>query len=116
MISMSNVPVYQLHFYHTHTRERLDTVYRRGELHDPDAQTRINQYLRDYRTGDIRQYDPHLLDLLHDLMASLGRPDADIEVLCSYRTPKTNEYLRNHGHAVAHHSLHMKAMAIDIRV
>jgi uncharacterized protein YcbK (DUF882 family) len=112
----SEVPVYRLHFYHIHTRKRLDIVYRHGDIYDPDAQARINQYLRDYRTGDIREYDRHLLDLLHDLMASLGRPDGEIEVLCGYRTPKTNEYLRNGGHAVARHSLHMQAMAIDIRV
>jgi len=37
-------------------------------------------------------------------------------VICGYRTPKTNEYLRVRGHGVARHSLHMQAMAIDIRV
>ena len=116
ILPSSATPVYRLHFYHAHTRERLDIVYRRGETYDPDAQVRINRYLRDYRTGDIRDYDPQLLDLLHDLMGSLGRPDAEIEVLCGYRTRKTNEYLRNHGHGVALHSLHMQAMAIDIRV
>ena len=57
-----------------------------------------------------------MLDLLHDLIVSLGRPDAEIEVLCAYRTPQTNGYLRTHGHGVARHSLHMQAMAIDIRV
>jgi len=107
---------YRLRFFHIHTRERLDVVYRHGESYDSNAQARINQYLRDYRTGEVRQYDPRLLDLLRDLMISLGRPDAEIEVVCVYRTPRTNEYLRTHGHAVARHSLHMEAMAIDIRV
>jgi len=107
---------YRLRFYHTHTRERLDVVYRRGEDYDPDAKARIDEYLRDYRTGQVREYDPRLLDLLHDLLASLGRPDAEIDVVCGYRTPRTNEYLRTHGHGVARHSLHMQAMAIDIRI
>jgi uncharacterized protein YcbK (DUF882 family) len=49
-------------------------------------------------------------------MISLGRSDTEIDVICGYRTPRTNEYLRTHGHAVARHSLHMEAMAIDIRV
>ena len=53
-----------------HTGERLDIVYRRGAHYEPDAQAKINQYLRDYRTGDIRDYDLHLLDLLHDLTDS----------------------------------------------
>ncbi|HMK21877.1 MAG TPA: DUF882 domain-containing protein [Terriglobales bacterium] len=107
---------YRLRFYHTHTGERLDVVYRHGDIYDPSAQARINQYLRDYRTGEVREYDPRLLDLLRDLMGSLGRPFAQIDVICGYRTPRTNEYLRTHGHAVARHSLHMQAMAIDIRV
>jgi uncharacterized protein YcbK (DUF882 family) len=107
---------YRLHFFHTHTGERLDVVYRSRDEYDPEAQARINAYLRDYRTGDIHDYDPRLLDLLHDLLISLGRPDAEIDVVCGYRTPRTNEYLRTHGHGVALHSLHMQAMAIDIRV
>jgi len=110
-----NIP-YRLRFFHTHTGERLDVVYRHGDEYDPGAQTRINEYLRDYRTGDIHEYDPRLFDLLHDLLISLGRPDAEIDVVCGYRTPRTNEYLRTHGHGVALHSLHMQAMAIDIRV
>lgn len=112
----TNPPEYRLNFYHTHTRERLEIVYRHGDHYDPDAEIRLNRYLRDYRTGDTHKYDPQLFDLLHDLMASLGRPNGEIEVLCGYRTPKTNEFLRTHGHAVALHSLHMRAMAIDIRV
>lgn len=110
------LPVYRLHLFNTHTKERLDVVYRRGDHYDSQAQTRINQYLRDYRTGDIREYDSHVLDLLHDLAVSLGPPDAEIEVVCGYRTLRTNEYLRTHGHGVARHSLHMQAMAVDIRV
>ena len=107
---------YRLRFYHTHTGERLDIVYRHGDTYDSHAEAQINQYLRDYRTGDVREYEPRLLDLLHDLMMSLGRPDGEINVVCGYRTPKTNEYLRSHGHGVAQHSLHMQAMAIDIRI
>jgi uncharacterized protein YcbK (DUF882 family) len=115
-VETQNKPEYRLRFYHTHTGERLDVVYRRGESYDSNAEAQINQYLRDYRTGDVREYDPSLFDLLHDLMVSLGRPDGEINVVCGYRTPHTNEYLRTHGHGVARHSLHMQAMAIDIRI
>ena len=107
---------YRLHFFHTHTGERLDIVYRRGDAYDPGALVRLNQYLRDHRTGDIHDYDPRVFDLLHDLTVALGRPNAEIDVVCGYRTPWSNEYLRSHGHGVAQHSLHMQAMAIDIRI
>jgi uncharacterized protein YcbK (DUF882 family) len=115
-VATQSKPEYRLRFYHTHTGERLDVVYRRGESYDSNAEAQINQYLRDYRTGDVREYDPSLFDLLHDLMVSLGRPGGEINVVCGYRTPHTNEYLRTHGHGVARHSLHMQAMAIDIRI
>jgi len=50
------------------------------------------------------------------LTLALNHPDAEIDVICGYRTPWSNEYLRAHGHGVAQHSLHMQAMAIDIRI
>jgi uncharacterized protein YcbK (DUF882 family) len=107
---------YELHFFHTHTGERLDIVYRDGKGYDQESLDRLNHYLRDHRTGDVRTYDPRVFDLLHDLTASLGNPNLEIDVVCGYRTPWSNEYLRTHGHGVALHSLHMQAMAIDIRI
>jgi len=107
---------YRLRLFHTHTNERLDVVYRHGDKYDPDAVARISHYLRDHRTGDVHDYDPRVFDLLHDLALAIGRPDAEIDVVCGYRTPWSNEYLRTHGHGVARHSLHMQAMAIDIRM
>jgi len=112
------VPEYRLRFYHTHTNERLDIVYRRGDVYLPEALDRLDYYLRDYRTGDVHQYDPRLFDLLHELTRSLGRPYAEINVVCGYRTPSTNEFLRSRSvhTGVAQHSLHMQAAAIDIRL
>jgi len=93
-------------------------VYRRGDVYLPEALERLNHYLRDYRTGDEHQYDPRVFDLLHELTSSLGRPDAEIDVVCGYRTPRTNEFLRSRSvhTGVARHSLHMQAKAIDIRL
>ena len=107
---------YQLHFFHTHTGERLDIVYRDGHGYDQESLERLNHYLRDHRTNDVRTYDPRVFDLLHDLTTSLGNPNLEIDVVCGYRTPWSNEYLRTHGHGVARKSLHMQAMAIDIRI
>lgn len=107
---------YRLRFLQLHTGERLDVVYRKGNDYDPDALEQVDHLLRDYRNGEVRAYDPRLLDVLEELMVSLGRPGGEIDVVCGYRTPHTNEYLRAHGHGVAKHSLHMQAMAIDIRI
>jgi uncharacterized protein YcbK (DUF882 family) len=110
------LPQYRVRFFHTHTGERLDVVYRQGDRYLPGALEQVNHHLRDHRTGDIHSYDPQLLDLLHDLLASLGRPAAEIDVICGYRTPQSNQFLRSRSSGVAENSLHMKALAIDIRV
>jgi uncharacterized protein YcbK (DUF882 family) len=102
---------YQLNLFHTHTGERLNIVYRNGEGYDQESLARLNHYLRDHRTGEVHEYDPRVFDLLHDLMTSLGNPNLEIDVVCGYRTPWSNEFLRTHGHGVALHSLHMQAMA-----
>ena len=111
-------PEYRLRFYHTHTRERLDIVYRRGDTYLPDALDKLDHYLRDHRTGEVHHFDPRLFDLLHDLTASLHDSGGEINVICGYRTPWSNEFLRTRSPhtGVARHSLHMQAQAIDIRL
>jgi uncharacterized protein YcbK (DUF882 family) len=116
VVTVAPAPEYRLRLLHLHTGERIDIVYRRGDTYLPDALVRLNQYLRDHRTGDVRAYDPRVFDLLHDLDAKLGRPDSEIDIVCGYRSPWSNEFLRTHGHGVAEHSLHMQAQAIDIRM
>ena len=109
---------YRLRFFHTHTNERLDIVYRRGENYLPEALAALDRYLRDHRTGEVRHFDPHLFDLLYDLTASVNDAGGEIDVVCGYRTPWSNEFLRTRGEhtGVARHSLHMQAEAIDIRL
>jgi len=109
---------YRLRFYHTHTGERLDVVYRRGDQYIPEALDELDHFLRDHRTGDVHHFDPRLFDLLHDLTASLGDSGGEIDVICGYRTPWSNEFLRARSPhtGVAQHSLHMQAEAIDIRL
>ena len=114
--SVATEPEYRLRLFHTHTGEHLDIVYRRGDSYVPEALAELNHYLRDHRTGAVLAYDPRVFDLLHDLDAKLGRPNGEIDIVCGYRTPWSNEFLRTHGHGVALHSLHMQAKAIDIRM
>jgi uncharacterized protein YcbK (DUF882 family) len=109
---------YRLRFYHTHTNERLDIVYRRGDNYLPEALAELDHYLRDHRTGDVHHFDPHLFDLLYDLTTSVNDSGGEIDVVCGYRTPWSNEFLRTRSAhtGVAVHSLHMQAEAIDIRL
>jgi uncharacterized protein YcbK (DUF882 family) len=112
----SSGPEYRLRLFHTHTGQHLDIVYRRGDSYIPEALVQLNEYLRDHRTRAVLAYDPRVFDLLHDINAKLGRADSEIDIICGYRSPWSNEFLRTHGHGVAVHSLHMEAKAIDIRM
>jgi uncharacterized protein YcbK (DUF882 family) len=105
-----------LRLYNTHTAERIDIVYRRGDEYIPAALAKLDNFLRDHRTGDIRHFDPHLYDILSDLTASVGHPDGEIDIVCGYRTSSTNESLRSKTTGVAKNSLHIQAEAIDLRM
>jgi uncharacterized protein YcbK (DUF882 family) len=105
-----------LRLYHTHTGEHLDVVYRRGQTYVPEALSRLDHFLRDHRTGEVHHFDPRLFDVLSDATQAVGRPDAEISIICGYRTPVSNEFLRTHTSGVAKNSLHMQAEAIDIRL
>jgi uncharacterized protein YcbK (DUF882 family) len=109
---------YHLHMHHLHTGEDIDVVYRIGDTYIPAALDRLNHFLRDHRTQDVSSYDPKEFDVLHSIMASLGRPNGLIDIVCGYRTPWSNNFLRTRSAAtgVAEHSQHMLAKAIDIRV
>jgi uncharacterized protein YcbK (DUF882 family) len=105
-----------LSLYNTHTLERIDIVYRHGDHYIPAALTKLNYFLRDNRNGSIRPLDPRLFDILSDLAASVGRPGAEIDIVCGYRTPSTNEALRSLSSGVAKNSRHVQAEAIDLRI
>lgn len=104
-----------LTFHHTHTGERLAVEYFSRGTYVPDALVAINRHLRDFRTGEEHVIDPALLDLLHRLQLATGS-ERPFEVISGYRSPKTNQVLREKSNGVAASSLHMAGKAIDIRV
>jgi uncharacterized protein YcbK (DUF882 family) len=104
-----------LSFVHTHTGERLSTVYfEAGEYRALELE-RINELLRDFRTGDVHPIDTGVLDILADLRVLADR-DEPYQVISGYRSPLTNAALRQHSSAVAEHSLHLQGRAIDVRL
>jgi len=97
------------------TGEEADVVYRVGREYDIEALARIDYLLRDLRANEMMSIDVALIELLHDLQDVIGRHD-EITVLSGYRTPKTNAALRRRTSRAAKNSLHMKGMAIDLRM
>jgi uncharacterized protein YcbK (DUF882 family) len=112
----AGVPVRRsLSFVHTHTGERLSTVYFQDGQYQAAELARINQLLRDFRTGDVHTIDTGVLDILADLRVLADR-DEPYEVISGYRSPQTNAALRRHSSGVAEHSLHLQGRAIDVRL
>ncbi len=107
----------ELSFYHTHTGKKLDVVYWQGGDYVDPALDEINRFLSDFRTGDVVQMDPELLDLIYDVRASLGS-DGTYQIISAYRSLKTNEMLRGRSASsgVAKKSQHMLGKAIDVRL
>jgi uncharacterized protein YcbK (DUF882 family) len=103
-----------LSFYHTHTGERLVIPYSPGGC-KPAALQKLNNFLRDFRTGDVHAIDPQLLDILHSIRRETGCRGV-IEIISGFRSPRTNKTLRTKSGGVARKSLHMKGKAVDIRI
>ncbi len=104
-----------LSFYNTHTKEELVTCYYKNGAYCPEAMGRINYILRDHRTGDVKAIDPRLMDLLNSVNRQLGC-SAPFHILSGYRSPKTNDRLRQKRSGVAKSSYHVLGRAIDIHL
>jgi uncharacterized protein YcbK (DUF882 family) len=112
---LDDAAIRHLTFDHTHTGEKLAVEYFSDGTYHPDALQEVDQFLRDFRTGDVHPIDPGVLDILHAVRRMTGgtRP---YEVISGYRSPATNAMLRRLSGGVAGNSLHMKGKAIDIRL
>lgn len=104
-----------LSLYNIHTGESAAVAYcRSGRLVSPSLET-INHLLRDFRTGEMKDIDVRLLDLLNALSRTTAA-DRPFHVISGYRSPRTNAFLRANGRGVAEHSLHILGKAVDIRM
>jgi uncharacterized protein YcbK (DUF882 family) len=103
----------QLH--HRHTGETLRSTYYADGRYQPAELRLATHHLRDWRDNTHLPVDPKLLDLLWSLRTALDTAQP-IQVFCGYRSPATNAMLRRTHHGAARHSLHMRAMAIDLQV
>jgi uncharacterized protein YcbK (DUF882 family) len=99
--------------YHIHTKESLTITYMVNGRYVPSAMKKINYVLRDWRRNETVGIDPRTVDLMWELHADLGSK-APIHIVCGYRSPRTNAFLKRVGRNVARHSQHMKGKAIDL--
>lgn len=98
-----------------HTNEHLDVEYVRDGEYVAEAQVKIQHVLRDFRNGEVHAIDPALMDYLVDVAAKADK-EPRFSVISGYRSPATNEKLRERSSGVAQRSLHMQGRAIDVRM
>ena len=103
-----------------HNNESVDAVFARGGRFVPDGLAELNHGLRDWRTGQVHRMDPNLLALLVRLREKLEvRGNRKIDLISGYRSPTTNNALRERGGShtgVASQSQHMLGKATDIMI
>lgn len=98
-----------------HSSEKVRSDYWVDGDYVPGELARLNKLLRDFRTDEVYPIDPKLLDFVH-LLGDNVDARSGFEIICGYRSPATNEWLRQGSSGVAEHSLHMKGQAIDLCV
>ncbi len=64
---LADVAPRRLALNNLHTGEAIDAVYFEKGSYVPDAVEALDKVLRDFRTGDVRDMDRGLFDLLHNL-------------------------------------------------
>ena len=105
----------RLRFEQIHMHEQLDVCYYELDQYLPDALAEINHLLRDFRTRESKPIDVQLLDYLAELYQATESSGV-FQIISAYRSPATNEQLRNTRTGIDEHSLHMEGRAIDVRL
>lgn len=104
-----------LRFYHTHTYKTLEVTYYENGDYRPESLEELRVFLSDWRNGHQHPIDPGVMDILWEIQREAGNNNA-YEVISAYRSPETNDYLRQNSSGVAKKSQHLLGKAIDVRL
>ena len=98
--------------YHIHTQESLTVTYKKDGKYVPEALKKLNWILRDWRENEQTEMDPKTIDLLWEMHTELGSKEP-VNIICGFRSEKTNNMLRRTVGGQAKGSFHIKGQAID---
>lgn len=101
--------------HNINTKEHFDGVYWADGNYKPDALRKLDVLLRDHRAKQVGRYDPRLFDLLARVHKTIGS-DEPFDVICGFRSRRTNAMARRRSRGVAKESYHTRGMAIDVRL
>ena len=81
--------------------------------YDQAVLRQLNIFLADWRTKEPTKMDPALFDLIWAVYQEVGASQP-VNIVSSYRSPKTNAMLRAKSSGVAENSQHIQGKAMDI--
>lgn len=95
------------------TGEKLSIVYRDTEgIYNQEALEAVNRTLRCHGDKEVFPISLKLIELIDHLEDHFAADE--VRVVSGYRSPEYNEQLRRKIGRVAHDSLHMQGLAMDI--
>ncbi len=102
-----------LWLHHTHTGKTESFTFKRNGVYDKGVLRQMNVFLADWRTKEPTNMDPALFDLLWQIYKAVNGKQP-INIVSSYRSPKTNKMLASKSSGVAENSQHIKGKAMDM--
>lgn len=105
----------RIKMYSGRTGEKIDMIYWIEGEYIPESMNQIAHFMRDWRTGTSINIDTRAIDIM---AASYNLLDVSepYTMLSGYRSPQTNQMLRQRSRSVARNSLHMRGQAADLRL
>ena len=105
-----------LSFRNINTNERLSGEFVLGKGFSSSVTKKIAHFMRDKRDQSTHRMDPKLFSKFYRLQQSLGLRNTEIQIICGYRSPKSNAAMHNRSRGVASNSYHLRGQAVDFRI
>lgn len=80
------------------------------------ALRKLDWFMRDKRNDQVHRMDPRLFNKLYRIQSALGLRNAEIQIICGYRSAASNAAMHRRSRGVASNSYHVKGQAIDFRI
>jgi uncharacterized protein YcbK (DUF882 family) len=113
VVSSSFAEERRIEMFNIHTKKDISVVFKRDGKFIPEALTKINHFMRDWRRDAAIKMDAKLIDLIWEIHRELGSKKP-VHLISGYRSPKTNALLRKTRGGQAKKSMHMTGQAADI--
>lgn len=96
--------------------EIFSSAFTEGKGFSSKTLAQLDRFMRDKRDGTMHKMDPHLFSKLYRVQSNLGLRNTEIQIICGYRSPRSNALMHRRSRGVASHSYHTRGQAVDFRI